>query len=155
VEKGTNTDPIHITAQEDVNPIEVKTYLEIPSEDPMTNQATSMREENHIPKLNQENATSMIRENHVIRTPYRHPNHKSRYLKQSEYQYHLGRKQLTYLSKNIDTNAIKSHDNNSSWKCNVPQRIELGWSDPFTIQKFSQHSEVHIVLYHQLRQLQE
>jgi hypothetical protein len=40
------------------------------------NQETSMREENHISKLNQENATSMIRENHVIRTPYRHPNHK-------------------------------------------------------------------------------
>jgi myosin heavy subunit len=123
VEKGTNTDPIHITTKEDVNPVEVKTYLKIPSEDPMTNQATSMREENHIPKLNQENATSMIRENHVIRTPYRHPNHKSRYLKQSEYQYHLGRERLTYRPKNIDTNAIKSHDNHSSWKCNVSKRL--------------------------------
>jgi hypothetical protein len=88
VEKGTNTDPIHITAKEDVNPVEVKTYLEIPSEDPATNQATSVRKENHILKLNKENATSMIRENHVIRTPYRHPNHKSRYLNQSKYQCH-------------------------------------------------------------------
>jgi len=33
------------------------------------NQATSMREENHISKLNQENTTSMIRENNVIRNP--------------------------------------------------------------------------------------
>jgi hypothetical protein len=43
------------------------------------NKATSVHEENHIPKLNQENTTSMIRENHVIRTPYQHPNHKSKY----------------------------------------------------------------------------
>jgi hypothetical protein len=55
------------------------------------NKATSMREENHISKLNQENTTSMIRKNHVIRTPYRHPNHKNRYLNQSEYQCHSGR----------------------------------------------------------------
>jgi hypothetical protein len=42
-----------------------------------------MHEENHISKLNHENTTSMIRENNVIETPYRHPNHKSEYLKQS------------------------------------------------------------------------
>jgi hypothetical protein len=41
VEKGINTDPINITTKEDVNPVEVKTYSEIPSEDPTTNQATS------------------------------------------------------------------------------------------------------------------
>jgi hypothetical protein len=147
VEKGTNTNPIHITAQEDANPVEEKTYRDVgvqmmgtPSvrtnRSSSINQATSMREENHISKLNQENTTSMIRENNVIRTPYRHPNHKSRYLKQSEYQYHLGQKQLNYRLKNIDTGAIKSHDNSSSWKCNVPQRIELGWSDSFTVRKF-------------------
>jgi hypothetical protein len=50
VEKGINTDPINITTKEHVNPIEVKTYLEIPSEDPMTNQAASVHEENHIQK---------------------------------------------------------------------------------------------------------
>jgi hypothetical protein len=33
------------------------------------NQETSMREENHISKLNQGNTTTMIRENNVIRTP--------------------------------------------------------------------------------------
>jgi hypothetical protein len=57
-------------------------------------------------------------------------------LTSQKYQYHSGQKQLTYLPKNIDTNTIKSHDNNSSWKCNVPQRIELGWSDPFTVRQF-------------------
>jgi len=100
------------------------------------NKATSMQEENNISKLNQENATIMIRENHVIRTPYRHPNHKSRYLNWSEYQCYSGREQLTYRLKNIDTNAIKSHDNNSSRKCIISQRIELGWLDPFTIRQF-------------------
>ena len=100
------------------------------------NQSTSMCEENCIPKLNQENTTSMIRENNVIRTPYRHPNHKRRHLKQSEYQYHWGREWLTYRPKNIDTNTIKSHDNHSSWKCNIPQKIELGWFDHFTIRQF-------------------
>jgi hypothetical protein len=59
VEKGTNTDQIHIMAKEDVNPVEVKTYSEIPSEELATNKATSMHEENHLQKLNQENATSM------------------------------------------------------------------------------------------------
>jgi hypothetical protein len=80
------------------------------------NKATSEHEENHISQLNQENATSMIRKNHVIRIPYRHPNHKNRYLNQLEYQCHLGWERLTYCPKSIDTNAIKSHDNHSSWK---------------------------------------
>jgi hypothetical protein len=79
---------------------------------------------------------STIRENQATRTPYRHPNHKSKYLNQTEYQYHLGWKQLTYFPKNIDTNASKSHDISSSWKCNIPQKIELGWSDPFSIRQF-------------------
>jgi hypothetical protein len=29
VEKGTNTDPIHITTQEDANPVEEKTYRDV------------------------------------------------------------------------------------------------------------------------------
>jgi hypothetical protein len=147
VEKGTNTDPIHVTTQEDVNPVEKKTYRDVGVQTMGTpsvctnrsssiNQSTSMHEENRIPKLNQENTTSMIRENNVIRTPYRHPNHKSRYLNQSEYQCHSGWERLTYRLKNIDTNTIKSHDNHSSWKCNIPLKIELGWYDPFTIRQF-------------------
>jgi hypothetical protein len=39
------------------------------------NKATSVHEENTIPKVNQENATSTIRESHATKTPYRHPNH--------------------------------------------------------------------------------
>jgi hypothetical protein len=69
-----------------------------------------------VNKENQENATSRIRENHVTQTPYRHPNHKSGYLNQTEYQYHLGWKQPTYFPKNIDTNSSKSHDIGPLWK---------------------------------------
>jgi hypothetical protein len=54
--------------------------------------------------MHEENATNMIRENHVTRNPYRYPNHKSRYLKQSEYQNHLSQEQQIYHPKNIDTN---------------------------------------------------
>jgi hypothetical protein len=99
------------------------------------NKATLACEENHILKLNEENATSMIRKNHVIRNRYRHPNHTSGYINQSKYQCHSGWKRVTYHTKNIDTSAIQSHDNHSSWKNNVPQKIELGWSDPFTIRE--------------------
>jgi hypothetical protein len=48
----------------------------------------------------------------------------------------LGRERLTYHPKNIDTCPSKSHDNHSSWKCNILQKIELVWSDPFTIRQF-------------------
>jgi hypothetical protein len=147
VEKGTNTDPIHITTQEGAKSVQEKTFSDVEEQtmgirsiltnkNSTINKATPRHEEEIISKVNQENATSTIRENHVTRTPYRHPNHKSRYLNQSEYQYHSRWKQLTYLSKNIDTNTIKSHDNNSSWKRNVLQMIELGWSDPFTVRQF-------------------
>jgi hypothetical protein len=46
------------------------------------NKATSTREENHISKLKEENVASMIRENNVIRNPYQHTNHKSKYINQ-------------------------------------------------------------------------
>jgi hypothetical protein len=91
MENGTIIDPIHITSQEATKSTEKKTMsnvgvqtMEAPSVltnlNSTINKATSVREENSISKLNQENATSMIRKNHVIRTPYRHPNYKSRYL---------------------------------------------------------------------------
>lgn len=42
--------------------------MEITSEDPTTNEPTSVGEENHIPNVCQENVTSMVRENHITRT---------------------------------------------------------------------------------------
>jgi hypothetical protein len=148
-EKGTNTDPVNITTQEDSNLVEVKTYSDVgvqtmgirsilTNKNSVINKATPRHEEEIISKVNQENATSTIRESYVTKMPYRHPNHKSRYLNQSVYQHRSEQTQLTYCPKNIDASTIESHKYNSSWqsdKCNVPQKIELGWSDPFTVQQ--------------------
>ena len=92
VEKCTNTDPVHIRAREDANPVEGETYKDIEvltmrSSRECTHRSSSghktrlSHEENHVPKL------------------------------------------------------IDFHDNNLSSKCNVPQRIDLGWVDPFTVRK--------------------
>ena len=135
MENETITNQIHVTAQKTANSTEKRTTLdvgvqtmEVPSvhtnRSSPINQATSMHEENRILKLNQEKTTSMIRENNVIRTPYRHSNHKRKYLKQSKYQYHSGHERITYLLKNIDTSAIQYHDNHSPWKCNSLQKFE-------------------------------
>jgi hypothetical protein len=143
MKNGTITDPIHITTQEVARSTEKKTYsdvgvqtVEVSSVDPTTNKTTS-NEEDTITAVNQGNTACSVRENHVTRKPYRHPNHKSRYLKQSECQDHLNREQQIYHPKNSDTNVIHSHNNDSSsWKCNISQKIELGWSDHFTIRQF-------------------
>jgi 7-keto-8-aminopelargonate synthetase-like enzyme len=93
MENGTIIDPIHVTTKEATKSIEKRTMsdvevktMEYPSvftnRNSTINKSTLVHEENHISKLNQENATSMIRENHVIITPYRHLNHKSKYLNQ-------------------------------------------------------------------------
>jgi hypothetical protein len=90
-EESTAQEAAKSTKKKTTSDVEVQT-MEAPNiltnQNSAINKATSMHEENHISKLKEENATSMIRENNVIRTPYRHPNHKSRYLNQLEYQYH-------------------------------------------------------------------
>ena len=92
MEKDTNTDPVHITTQEDPNPVEGETYkdievLTIRSSSECTHRSSS----GHKTRLNHE-------ENH-------------------------------------EPKLIDFHDNKLSCKCNVPQRIELGWVDPFTVRK--------------------
>jgi hypothetical protein len=88
VEKGTNTNPINITTQEDVNRVEVKlsSYVEIQTmENPSLliirnlgiNKATQICKEDILPKLKQESTTNMVSKVNVKRTPYRHPDHKS------------------------------------------------------------------------------
>ena len=82
-EEGTAQDAGKSTKKKITSNVEVQT-MEHPNI--LTNQnstitkATSAREENHISKLKEENATSMIRESSVIRNPYRHPNHKRIYI---------------------------------------------------------------------------
>jgi predicted RNase H-like nuclease (RuvC/YqgF family) len=80
VDKETMTDPINLTTQKEANPTDVKKFSNVKVQ-------TSQRyEENSIPKVNQEKATSIRSKDQVARMPYRHPNHKSRYFSQSMYQ---------------------------------------------------------------------
>jgi len=92
VEKGTNTNSIHVTTQEGAKSIEVRTFsdvggqtVEIPNVDPTINKATSVHEEDIIPKANRENTASTIREIYATKTLYLHSNHKSRFLNQLNY----------------------------------------------------------------------
>jgi hypothetical protein len=94
--------------------------MEIPSvltnRNSTINKTTSVHEEDIIPKVNKENATSTIKESHATKTPYQHPNHKRSYNNKSFYQHYSERKQLTYLPKNIDAGAIEFHNTRSSWE---------------------------------------
>jgi hypothetical protein len=117
MENGTITDPIHVTAQEAAKSTEKKTYSDVgvqtmevlsvlTNRNSSINKTTSVHEENHISKLNEENDYKYDKGKSCYKNPYRHPNHKRRYLNQSEYQYHLGQEQLIYYPKNIDTLSI-------------------------------------------------
>jgi hypothetical protein len=55
--------------------------IEAPSA--LTTKSSSINIATLVSKENQENTMSMIRENQATQTPYRHPNHKSRYLNQT------------------------------------------------------------------------
>jgi hypothetical protein len=138
VDKETMTDPINLTTQKEANPADVKKFSNVEVQ-------TSQRyEENSIPKVNQEKATSIRSKDQVARMPYRHPNHKSRYFNQSMYQ----QKQITAMSKNITSTTSAGQNRSYHGSRNVsssfqepyknpnPQKIELGWADSFTIRQF-------------------
>jgi hypothetical protein len=84
VEKGINIDPIHVATQEDAKSIEIRTFSDVgvqtTSVDTTINKETSVHEKYTIPKVNQENYICTIRKIHATKTPYQHPNHKSRHL---------------------------------------------------------------------------
>jgi hypothetical protein len=121
-----------------VNPIDVKRSSNVEEE------TIQGYEENSIPKVDQQKATSIQSKDRIARMPYRHPNHKNRYFSQSLYQ----QKQMTNMPKNItsttsDAQSISYHgsQNTSSsfqepYKLPIPQKIELGWADSFTIRQF-------------------
>jgi hypothetical protein len=80
VDKGINTEIVNLTTQKDANPTNVKRYSNV---EVQTSQGCK---EDSNPKVNQEKATSIRSKDQVVRIPYRHPNHKSRYFNQSMYQ---------------------------------------------------------------------
>jgi hypothetical protein len=72
LDKRINTDPINLlTTQKDANPADVKKSSNVEVE------TIQGYEEDSIPKVNQEKATSIRSKDQVARMPYRHPNHKS------------------------------------------------------------------------------
>lgn len=77
-----------------------------------------------------------IRESKI---PYRHLNHKNRQINHATYQDHLDQKQQTLVPDNSDITSIQSYANKSlqnSGDQNIPQKINLGWSDPFSVRQF-------------------
>jgi hypothetical protein len=138
MDKGINTDPVNLTTQKDANPTNVKRSSNVEV------QTSQGYEEDSIPKVNQEKATSIRSKDQVARMPYRHPNHKSRYFNQSMYQ----QKQMIDIPKNItsttsgaQSRSYQGSQNTSSffqepYKHTVSQKIELGWEDSFTIRQF-------------------
>jgi hypothetical protein len=137
VDKETMTEPMELEKSlDDTNPTDVKRSSNVKVE------TIQGYEENSITKVNQEKATSIRSKDQVVRMPYRHPNHKSRYFSQVMYQ----QKQITAISKNI-TSTTSAGQNRSYQGSNVsssfqepyknpnPQKIELGWADSFTIRQ--------------------
>lgn len=55
------------------------------------------------------------------------------------YQYHSEHKQQIYVPKNTEVCRIQPYDNYSSQISRdqkIPQKINPGWSDPFSIRQF-------------------
>jgi hypothetical protein len=131
MDKAINTDLVNLTTH-------VKRYSNVEVE------TIHGYEEDSIPKVNQEKSTSIQSKDQVTRMPYRHPNHKSRYFSQSMYQ----QKQIIDMSKNITSTTSGGQSRRYHGSRNVsssfqepyknpnPQKIELGWEDSFTIQRF-------------------
>jgi hypothetical protein len=70
LDKGINTDPMNLTTQKDTNLADVNRSSHVEVETSQGN------EEDSIPKVNQEKATSIQSKYQVARMPYRHPNQK-------------------------------------------------------------------------------
>ena len=94
--------------------------MDIPSECSITNSTTSSLEEN--PK-----------------TLYRHLNHENRQINQAVYQDNSSRRQKINVSENNDVTSIPSYADKSLQNFsdqNAIQKINLGWSDPFSVRQF-------------------
>jgi hypothetical protein len=131
LDKGINTDLVNLT-----------THVKRSSNGEL--EKIQGYEEESIPKVHQEKATSIRSKDQVAMMPYQHPNRKSRYFIQSMYQ----QKQITAMSKKI-TSTISVGQNRSyhasrnvsssfqePYKNPNLQKIELGWEDSFIIRQF-------------------
>ena len=94
--------------------------MDIPSKCSITNSTTSSPEEN-------------------LKTLYLHLNHENRQINQAVYQDHSNRRQQINVSENNGVTSIPSYADKSlqnSSDQNTIQKINLGWSDPFSVRQF-------------------
>jgi hypothetical protein len=136
VDKAINTDPVNLTAQKDSVDVKRSSHVEV--------ETSQGYEEDSIPSVNQEEATSTRSKDQVARMPYRHPNHKNRYFNQSMYP----QKQMTNMSKIItsitnDAQGRSYHGSQNTSNClqephksPIVQKIDLRWEDSLTIRRF-------------------
>ena len=136
VDKAINTDPINLTTQKDSIDVKRSSHVEV--------ETSQGYEEDSIPSVNQEEATSTRSKDQVAMMPYRHPNHKNRYFNQSMYP----QKQMTNISKIItsiknDAQGRSYHGSQNTSNClqephKIPivQKIDLRWAYSLTIQRF-------------------
>jgi hypothetical protein len=136
VDKAINTDPVNLTTQKDSVDVKRSSHVEV--------ETSQGYEEDSIPSVNQEEATSTRSKDQVARMPYRHPNHKNRYFNQSMYP----QKQMTNMSKIItsitnDAQGRSYHGSQNTSNClqephksPIVQKIDLRWADSLTIRRF-------------------
>jgi hypothetical protein len=122
MDKGINTDPVNLTTQKDANPTNVKRSSNVEV------QTSQGYEEDSIPKVNQEKATSIRSKDQVARMPYRHPNHKSRYFNQSMYQ----QKQMIDIPKNITSTTSGAQSRSYQGSQNTSSFFQEPYKHSFT-----------------------
>jgi hypothetical protein len=142
VKKETNTDLVDITTQKDSNPVGENTYKDVGVQTievigVLTNRNAAInkpvQKEDETSKVNPEHIVGTIKGSHTAMTLYRHPNHKNKHFNQSKYQHRSEEKQLSYRPTNVNDSTIENKLIDESYKHNVPQRINLGWLDPFIV----------------------
>ena len=134
-----NIKTTNLAVQANPNLIEVKTYSEVvvQTED-TSNKDSVVKSTTTMPGGNQQTLIQTLKEVQTRKTPYLHPNHKSRHLNQSTNLHHSKHKQQTYVTKNTKVSSIRFIDNNllqNSSNQKIPQKVNLGWSNPFSVRQ--------------------
>jgi hypothetical protein len=136
VDNAINTNPVNLTTQRDSIDVKRSSHVEV--------ETSHGYEEDSIPSVNQEEATSTQSKDQVARIPYRHHNHKNRYVNQSMYPH----KQMTNMSKIIasitnDAQGRSYHGSQNTSNClqephksPIMQKIDLRWADSLIIRRF-------------------
>ena len=139
-DKTTNIDSVNVTTQDEDKQVEENTRLEfavqtmnIPSECFITNSTTFSPEENI--KI----GTCSVRKNQTKRVPYRYPNHENRRINYATYLNQSEPKQQINDPKKSNVTSTQCYEDKSLQSFsdqNAIQKINLGWSNPFSVRQF-------------------